>query len=39
MSMRRERINYPGADNHVMNRGYDGSDIFAGNKNKCPAKT
>jgi hypothetical protein len=37
--MRRERITYPGADNHVMNSGYDGNAIFAGNKNKVPAKT
>jgi putative transposase len=32
--MRRERITYPGAYQHVMNRGYDGNDIFSGNKNK-----
>jgi len=32
--MRRERITYTGAYHHVMNRGYDGNDIFAGNKNK-----
>ena len=32
--MRRERITYPGAYHHVMNRGYDGNDIFYGNKNK-----
>ncbi len=32
--MRRERITYPGAYHHVMNRGYDGNRIFAGNKNK-----
>ena len=28
------RITYPGAYHHVMNRGYDGNRIFAGNKNK-----
>ena len=33
-SMRRERITYTGAYHHVMNRGYDGNDIFSGNKNK-----
>ena len=32
--MRRERITYPGAYHHVMNRGDDGNDIFAGNKKK-----
>jgi len=32
--MRRERITYEGAYHHVMNRGYDGNDIFAGNKHK-----
>ncbi len=32
--MRRARITYPGAFHHVMNRGHDGEDIFAGNKNK-----
>ncbi|UCH92233.1 MAG: transposase [Candidatus Aminicenantes bacterium] len=32
--MRRERITYTGAYHHVMNRGYDGNDIFAGNKDK-----
>jgi REP element-mobilizing transposase RayT len=32
--MRRERITYIGAYHHVMNRGYDGNDIFAGNKHK-----
>lgn len=32
--MRRERITYTGAYHHVMNRGYDGNDIFAGNKHK-----
>jgi REP element-mobilizing transposase RayT len=32
--MRRERITYTGAYHHVMNRGYGGNDIFAGNKNK-----
>jgi hypothetical protein len=32
--MRRERITYPGAYHHVMNRGYDGNKIFSGNKNK-----
>jgi REP element-mobilizing transposase RayT len=26
--MRRVRITYPGAYHHVMNRGYDGNDIF-----------
>ena len=33
-SMRRERITYPGAFHHAMNRGYDGNDIFFGNQNK-----
>ena len=32
--MRRARITYPGAYHHVMNRGYDGKDIFCGNENK-----
>jgi len=32
--MRRERITYTGAYHHVMNRGYDGNDIFAGNRHK-----
>jgi len=32
--MRRERITYTGAYHHVMNRGYDGNDIFFGNHNK-----
>jgi hypothetical protein len=32
--MKRVRITYPGAFHHAMNRGYDGNDIFAGNKNK-----
>ena len=32
--MRRERVKYPGAYHHVMDRGYDGNDIFTGNKNK-----
>jgi hypothetical protein len=32
--MRRERITYIGAYHHVMNRGYDGNDIFAGNRHK-----
>jgi hypothetical protein len=32
--MKRVRITYPGAYHHTMNRGYDGNDIFAGNKNK-----
>jgi REP element-mobilizing transposase RayT len=32
--MRQERITYTGAYHHVMNRGYDGNDIFVGNKNK-----
>lgn len=32
--MKRVRITYPGAYHHVMNRGYDGRDIFSGNKNK-----
>ena len=32
--MRRERITYPGAYHHIMNRGYDGNDIFEGNQNK-----
>jgi hypothetical protein len=32
--MRREKIAYTGPYHHVMNRGYDSSDIFAGNKNK-----
>jgi REP element-mobilizing transposase RayT len=32
--MRRERITYPGAYHHVMNRGHDGNNIFAGDENK-----
>ena len=32
--MKRERITYPGAYHHIMNRGYDGNDIFFGNQNK-----
>jgi REP element-mobilizing transposase RayT len=32
--MKRVRITYPGAFHHVMNRGYNGNDIFVGNKNK-----
>jgi len=32
--MRRERMTYIGAYHHVMNRGYDGNDIFAGNRHK-----
>ncbi len=32
--MRRERVTYPGAFHHIMNRGYDGNDIFEGNRNK-----
>jgi hypothetical protein len=32
--VRRERITYIGAYHHVMNRGYDGKDIFAGNSHK-----
>lgn len=32
--MRRARITYPGAIHHVMNRGYDGNDIFCENKYK-----
>ena len=32
--MRRERITYLGAYHHVMNRGYDGNDIFFGKQNK-----
>jgi putative transposase len=32
--MRRERITYTGAYSHIMNHGYDGNDIFFGNKNK-----
>ena len=32
--MKRVRITYSGAFHHFMNRGYDGNDIFAGNKNK-----
>jgi hypothetical protein len=32
--MKRVRITYPGAFHHAMNRGYDGNDIFSGNKNK-----
>ena len=32
--MKRVRITYSGAFHHAMNRGYDGNDIFAGNKNK-----
>ena len=31
--MRLEQITYPGAYHHVMNRGYDGNDIFFGNQN------
>ncbi len=29
--MRRVRITFPGAYHHVMNRGYDGNNIFTGN--------
>jgi REP element-mobilizing transposase RayT len=32
--MKRVRITYPGAFHHVMNRGYGGNDIFAGNIKK-----
>jgi len=32
--MRRERITHAGAYHHVMNRGYDGNDIFVGNMHK-----
>lgn len=32
--MRRERITYTGAYHHIMNRGYDGNNIFQGNQNK-----
>jgi hypothetical protein len=32
--MRRERVKYPGAYHRVMDRGYDGNDIFTRNKNK-----
>ena len=32
--MKRVRITYPGAFHHDMNRGYEGNDIFAGNKNE-----
>jgi hypothetical protein len=32
--MKRVRITYPGAFHHAINRGYDGNDIFLGNKNK-----
>jgi putative transposase len=32
--MRRERIPYVGAYHHIMNRGYDGNDIFAGSRHK-----
>jgi hypothetical protein len=32
--MRRERITYAGAYHHILNRGYDGNDIFFGNQNK-----
>ncbi|MCP4220117.1 MAG: hypothetical protein GY765_36130, partial [bacterium] len=32
--MRRARITYEGAVHHVMNRGYDGNDIFQGDKSK-----
>ncbi|NIM12167.1 MAG: hypothetical protein GTO45_08650 [Candidatus Aminicenantes bacterium] len=32
--MKRVRITYPGAYHHAMNRGYDGNDIFTGNKKK-----
>lgn len=32
--MKRERVTYEGAYQHVMNRGYDGTDIFAGNRHK-----
>jgi hypothetical protein len=34
LTMRRVRITYPGAYHHVMNRGYDGNPIFAGNVTK-----
>ena len=32
--MKRVRITYQGAYHHAMSRGYNGNDIFAGNKNK-----
>jgi len=32
--MKRERVTYEGAYHHVMNRGYDGAEIFTGNRNK-----
>jgi len=32
--MRRERITYPGAYHHVMNKGYDGNAIFAESRYK-----
>jgi hypothetical protein len=32
--MKRVRITYPGAYHHAMNRGYDGNEIFVGNKKK-----
>ena len=34
LTMRRVRITYSGAYHHVMNRGYDGNPIFAGNVTK-----
>jgi len=34
LTMRRVRITYTGAYHHVMNRGYDGNPIFAGNVTK-----
>jgi putative transposase len=32
--MKRIRITYPGAYHHVMNRGYDGNEIFIGDRHK-----
>ena len=32
--MRRERLTFQGAYHHIMNRGYNGNNIFEGNKNK-----
>ena len=32
--MKRIRITYPGAYHHVMNRGYDGNEIFVGDRYK-----
>lgn len=32
--MKRVRLTYRGAYHHAMSRGYNGNDIFAGNKSK-----